>query len=132
VASKFRPDSEKILSSEIIGEFTGKKIAIVLDDLIATGGTVSAVISELVTRKSIASVYLATSHHLYLSEGCERLRGLADKYKLKKFVTTNSIPSQEPFSSLPFVQQRCLSSILCQTINCIHYDRSVSELFFET
>ena len=43
---------------------------------------------------------------------------------------TNSIPQTRTFAELPFFSVRCLSDMLARAINRIHYDRSVSEVFY--
>jgi len=42
IASKYRPHPEETVVTEVIGDFKDKHIAIVLDDMISSGGTVSA------------------------------------------------------------------------------------------
>jgi phosphoribosylpyrophosphate synthetase len=46
-----------------------------------------------------------------------------------RFFVTNGIPKIEEFRALPFVSVRCLSDTLSRTINRVHYNRSISELF---
>ena len=63
MASKFRPRPEEVVLSEIIGDFAGMKVAIVLDDVLSTGGTVEPLIRRLVSEKGIEEVHLAVSHN---------------------------------------------------------------------
>lgn len=130
IASKYRPRPEEVVISEIIGDFGEKKIAIVLDDMISGGRTIYALISKLVEEKSIEAVYLGASHNLCIGRARERLLDLHDNYCLKEVVVTNSIPQTDEFKALPFVSVRCLSDTLSKTINRIHYNRSVSEVFY--
>lgn len=129
IASKYRPRAEEAVISELIGNFVDKRIAIVLDDMISSGGTVYELIKKLVTEKGIEEVYLGASHNLCMTSGYERLVGLYENYNLKEVVVTNSIPQTEAFRNLPFLSVKCLSDALSRTINRIHYNRSVSELF---
>jgi len=130
IASKYRPEPEKVVISEIIGDFAGKRVAIVLDDMISGGGTVEALIKKLVAEKGIEEVYLGVSHNLCVGRARDRLMKLHDDYRLKKVIVTNSIPQTEEFLALPFVLVRCLSDSLSRTINRIHYNQSVSEVFY--
>ncbi len=132
IASKYRPKPEEVIATEIIGNFKGKNIAIVLDDMVSSGGTVFAVIQKLVKEKDIKEVYLGISHNLCVGEALNRLRKLHEEYHLKEMVVTNSIPQTKEFSSEPFVKIRCLSDIISRTINRIHYNSSVSEIFYES
>ncbi len=130
IGSKYRPEPEKVVMSEIIGDFTDKKIAIILDDILSSGGTVHALTKKLVEEKGIEEVYLGVSHNLCLPKARERMKELNEDYGLKEFVVTNSIPQTEDFCSLDFLKVRCLSDTFARTINRIHYSRSVSEVFY--
>jgi ribose-phosphate pyrophosphokinase len=129
VASKYRLRPGEAIISEIIGDFSGKEVAIVLDDMISSGGTVEACIKQLVERKGIEKVYVGVSHNLCSEQARERLSELAANYQLEKVVVTNTIPQTEAFRDLSFVSERDLSDLLARVINRIHYNRSVSELF---
>jgi ribose-phosphate pyrophosphokinase len=129
IASKYRPEAESVVISEIIGDFSKKKTAIILDDMISNGGTIYALTKKLVEEKGIEEVIIGVSHNLCVGDARERLIELNKKYGLVKMVITNSIPQSEEFLSLPFVKVQCLSDSLSRTINRIHYDKSVSEVF---
>jgi ribose-phosphate pyrophosphokinase len=129
IASKYRPQQEEAVITDIIGDFRGKTKAIVLDDMIAGGKTVVELVKELVTRKGIDEVYVAASHNLCLPETRERLEFLHENYNLKRVVVTNSIPQSREFEDLPFFHVRSLAEILCFTMNRVHYNRSVSAVF---
>jgi ribose-phosphate pyrophosphokinase len=77
-------------------------------------------------------VYVGASHNLCMESARERLLTLHTHYHLREVVVTNSIPQTEAFEVLPFVSVRCLSDSLSRTINRIHYNRSVSELFYRS
>lgn len=130
VASKYRPRPEEVVMAEIIGDFEGKKKAIVLDDMISNGGTIHALVKKLVDEKGIEEVYLGVSHNLCVGKARERLSDLHDNYGLKQVIITNSIPQTPEFEELPFVKIKCLSDTMSRTINRIHYNRSVSEVFY--
>ncbi len=130
IASKFRPEPETAEVTDIIGDFRGKTTAVVLDDMISGGGTIHAVVAELAEKRSIQQVHVGVSHNLCVGEARARLVDLHENYGLKKVVVTNSIPQTEEFASLPFVSVRCLSDTLARTINRLHYNRSVSEVFY--
>lgn len=131
VASKYRPRPEEAVISEIIGDFTGKKIAIILDDMISSGGTIYALIKRLVEEKGIEEIYLGISHNLCVGNAHDRLIDLYKNYHLKEITVTNSIPQTAAFQSLPFVSIQCLSDILSRTINRIHYNQSVNEMLYQ-
>ncbi len=129
IASKYRPQAEEAVITDIIGDFRKKKIAIVLDDMVASAGTMFELVQKLVEEKGIEEVHMGASHNLCLPKTAERLQELHDNYNLKSVMVTNSIPQTKEFEDLPFFHVRSLSEILCRTINRVHYDRSVSAVF---
>lgn len=129
VASKYRPEQEEAVITDIIGDFRKKRVALVLDDMISSGGTIYELVQKLVTEKGIEEVHLAASHNLCLPGTRERLEELHAEYCLKGVFVTNSIPQSEEFTCLPFFTEHCLSDILSRVVNRVHYNRSVSELF---
>jgi ribose-phosphate pyrophosphokinase len=131
IASKDRPRPEEVYIQEVIGDFAGKRTAIILDDVISTGGTLAALVRKLATEKKIGEIYLGISHNLCSTRVRDLLIALNTDFGLREVVVTNSIPQTREFTSLPFVSVRCLSDTLARTINRIHYNRSVSEVFYK-
>jgi ribose-phosphate pyrophosphokinase len=129
IAAKFRPKSEEAVITDIIGDFRGKRTALVMDDMISSAGTVESLIRRLVEDKGIEEVHLCASHNLCLQGAYETLKMLREKEYLSTVTVTNSIPQSEVFVSLPFLRVEPLEEIFCRTINRIHYNRSVSEVF---
>jgi ribose-phosphate pyrophosphokinase len=130
IASKYRPVPEKVVISEIIGDFAGKTKAVILDDMISVGGTMEALIRKLVEEKGIKEIYLGVSHCLCLEKAREILLSLHKGYNLKEVIVTNSINQTKTFQEIPFLKIKCLSDTFARTINRIHYNQSVSEVFF--
>lgn len=130
IASKYRPEPEKALVSEIIGNFSGKRTAIVLDDMISGGDTVYQLIRKLSDEKGVKEVYLAVSHNLCTERALAKLRELHRSFNLKKVVVTDTIPQSRDFRSLKFLSVRSLSDTFSRVINRIHCDRPVNDLFY--
>lgn len=131
IASKFRPRPEKALIREVIGDFSGKKIALVLDDMISSGGTVYALIKELAEKKGIEEVYLGVSHNLCLETAYERLLELMQNDGLKEITVTNSIPQTEAFQQIPNFFVKDISKTLSKVIFKLNHNLPVSELFYQ-
>lgn len=127
IASKYRPRPEKAIIQEVIGDFTGKRIAIVLDDMISSGGTVYALIKELVVKKGIQEVYLAVSHNLCLGSARERLLDLIENNGLKEVTVTNSVPQTDAFREINSFSIRDISEVISQAIWQVHNNWPVSE-----
>lgn len=131
VTSKSRPAPEAVGILDIIGEFQDKRQAIILDDLISSAGTIYELTKKIVLEKGIEEVYIAASHSLCVGPALERLTDLYENYNLKKLYITDSIPQSRAMLSLPFVEIRSLADFICHTINRIHYNQSVSEVFLK-
>lgn len=125
VAAKHRPRPEEAEVSEVMGDFSGKRVAIVLDDMINTGGTVEATITKLVEDHGLEDIYLGVSHNLCSEQALERLTMLHERYGLRRMVVTDSVPQTEAYVELPFLEVRSLSDPLARVINRIHYNRPV-------
>jgi ribose-phosphate pyrophosphokinase len=123
IASKYRPRHEEAVIHEVIGDFHGKTVAIILDDMISSGGTVYALVQELVANKGIGEVFLGVSHNLCLDLAGERLEDLHANYGLRQLVVTNTISQTEAFRALPYLTEYDLSPVFSRVINRIHYNR---------
>jgi ribose-phosphate pyrophosphokinase len=130
IGSKYRPRADEAVITQIVGDFAGKRTAIILDDELSTGGTLCALVEKLAQDHGIQEIYFAVSHNRCVPVARERLQGLYDRYGLKQVIATNSIPQTDAFTSLPFFTVKSLSDTLSRTINRIHYSRSVSEVFY--
>lgn len=129
IASKYRPQTDRAIITQIVGDFTGKKTAIILDDELSTGSTFCALVEMLAKDKGIEEIYCAVSHNRCVPAARDRLQNLHDRYGLQEVIVTNSIPQTKEFESLPFLAVRCLSDTFSRTINRIHHSQSVSEVF---
>lgn len=128
VASKYRPQPEEAELSELMGDFSGKRTAVVLDDMISTGGTVEATVRALVDEKGIDDVHLGVVHNLCTARARARLVDLHERYGLRRVVVTDSIPQTEPFQSLPFARVHSLADATVRAVNRIHANRAVDHL----
>jgi ribose-phosphate pyrophosphokinase len=131
IASKYRPRPEEAQVAELIGDFSGKKTAIVLDDMISSGGTIHELVKKMVKEHDVEEVCLGVSHNLCMAKAMDRLLDLHENYHLKEIIITDSIPQTDDFAGLPFLKARSLADTITRVINRIHYNRSVSGLFYE-
>jgi len=131
VASKFRPSKERVEIMEIVGDFTGKKKAIIIDDIISTGSTIYTVAKMLNETKGIESINIAATHLLGVDNCAKNFRKLQEKYNLDKIYTTNSIPLSMALSNLGCVVQANLAQMYTLVINRMFNDESVSSMFNE-
>ena len=90
-----------------------------------------ALVQKLVVEKGIEEVYLGVSHYLGMDIAQKRLLELHRDYHLMEMIVTNSIPQPQTFEELSFVSVYDLSDTFSRVINRIHYNRPVSELFYD-
>jgi ribose-phosphate pyrophosphokinase len=131
IASKNRPQPEQVTTRSLIGNFSGKKKAIILDDMISSGGTLYALVEKLVEEKGIEEIVIAVSHNLCSNRAWDRLNKMHEGFNVKQFITTDSIPQTPAFRELPYTKTLTLADHLSRTINRIHYHRSVSQVFYD-
>ncbi len=132
IAPKVRLSPDQVhIPGGIIGDFTGKTRALIVDDMISGGGTMETLIRKLAeqTGNKKMEIQIAASHNLCLPAACERLQKIGKEFRLEAITVTNSIPQTDTFRELPFARIYSISDQLCRVINRIHFEGSVSEIF---
>ncbi|NNG40021.1 ribose-phosphate pyrophosphokinase [Flexivirga sp. ID2601S] len=119
--SKKRLADDKVVIDTIVGDVAGKR-AIVLDDEIATGGSVIELMDRL-AEQGCTSADVACTHGLFVGRAVERL---STHPLIREVVTTDTVP---PPTDWPQLQVMSVSSLFAQAIARIHDGESVSSLF---
>jgi ribose-phosphate pyrophosphokinase len=119
---KRRPEPNKCEVMEVIGDVQGKT-AIMLDDMIDTGGSIVNGANALILRGA-KDVYAACTHGVLSGGAPERL--IASD--IKKVIITDTIPLPEDRRNGKIVVVS-VADLLADAISRIHDDRSVSEIF---
>lgn len=122
VIDKKRPAPNQSEVMNIIGRVRNK-VAILMDDIIDTAGTIAHG-AEALLDKGVREVYACCTHPVFSGPALERLNGA----HLKEVVFTNTIPVLD---GLPPDKFRVLSvaPLIGEAIVRIHAERSVSALF---
>jgi ribose-phosphate pyrophosphokinase len=107
----------------IVGEVKDK-VAIILDDMIDTGGTIVQS-AEALIRDGASRVYACCSHAILSGSAVEKL----NSSPICELVITNTIPLNEKSMKLERVKVLDVSPILGEAIKRIHNEASVSSLF---
>ena len=115
-------DDERAQARALIGEVSGKH-ALIVDDEIATGGTVFAA-TDFLLQCGAKSVSAAVVHPVLSGRAYQRLA----QSKLERLLVTNSIPLSEP-NPTPRIEVLSVAPLIAEAIARIHDGRSVSELF---
>jgi ribose-phosphate pyrophosphokinase len=106
----------------VIGDVKGKT-AILVDDMIDTGGTISQG-AQLLRREGAKEVYACATHAVFSPPAVERLSSGV----FEEVIVTNTIPvpADRQFDQLTVLS---VANVLGETIWRIHEDSSVSSLF---
>ncbi|GAA1605699.1 ribose-phosphate pyrophosphokinase [Kribbella sancticallisti] len=119
--SKQRLADDRVVIDAIVGDVAGKK-AIVLDDEIATGGSIIELLDRL-KDLGCTQAAVATTHGLFAGKAVERLRSHPS---ITEVISTDTVPRPDGF---PELQVSSVSGLFAEAIKRIHEGESVSSLF---
>lgn len=119
--SKKRLADDQVVIDNIVGDVDGKR-AIVLDDEIATGGSIVELLERL-QEQGCTTASVACTHGLFVGKALDRLK---EHPMITEVVTTDTVPSP---SDWPALEVRSVSGLFAAAIERIHAGESVSSLF---
>ena len=122
ILNKTRPEHDRAEVTEVIGRVKGK-IAVMIDDMILTGGTLIAGASAL-REAGAAEVYACATHGLFPGDAFERI-GASE---LAQVTVTDTVPI-DPINRPANIDVLPVSGLLAETIMNIFADDSVSAIF---
>lgn len=120
IATKHRPERGRAAITDVIGDFAGARVAIVLDDMISSGTTVRELVTALAERTRVDEIRLAASHNLCRPAARETLVELNRSRRLASVVVSDSIPQTAEFTGLPFFEARPLGRRLAELVLAVH------------
>lgn len=120
IVDKRRPRPNEAAIMNIIGDVKGRN-AIILDDMIDTGGTLTKV-ADAIKNAGALKVYAAASHGVLSGEAIDKIQ----KSALEEVVITNSITHD---TNLPKIKVLSIASLLAEAITKIYNDESLNTLF---
>lgn len=121
--SKRRLADDRVVIDAIVGDVAGKDI-IVLDDEIATGGSILELLDRL-REHGVGTIAIACTHGLFTGHAIERLGA---RPEVAEIVTTNTVPLP-PEKRLPNLTVLSIAPLMGEAIRRIHEGESVSSLF---
>jgi len=118
---KERPAQQVAEIGYVIGDVKDK-VAVIVDDIIDTGGTLSAA-AQVVLDEGASKVYAIATHGLFSGDAFETL----SNSPLAGIVVTDTVPLREGAPDL--IQVLTSADILTDSVRRIFLDDSVSEIF---
>lgn len=119
--SKQRMADDRVVIDAIVGDVRDKR-AIVLDDEIATGGSILELLERL-AEEGCRDAAVACTHGIFAGRAVERLRGHP---MISQVVTTDTVPAP---LNWPELQIRSVADLFAEAVARIHAGESVSSLF---
>lgn len=127
VVDKRRVGPEETEVGFVIGEVEGKN-AIIIDDLIATGGSILQA-AKVLKEKGAKDIYVGATHPVLCGTAVEKL----DSPLIKEITVTDTIPLSEQAKNLGAkIKVLSVANLIGEAIRRIHTNRSISSMFTET
>ncbi len=126
IGSKVRLTDTEVEIKSVLGTGVEKRRAIVIDDEIATGGTMVEIVQVLKEQLGTQEFCLACTHGLFTGNALERLNGMDD---ISEVVCTDTVYAPHAEEGLTRLTTLSVASILGDAILCNHEGRSVGALF---
>jgi ribose-phosphate pyrophosphokinase len=123
IVDKRRPKPNESEVMNIIGDVKDK-IAVIIDDMIDTAGTICKAASAIMERGA-KEVYAVATHPVLSGPAVERLA----QSPIKEVIVSDTIPLREEAQRLDKIKVLSVSKLLGEAIRRIHTDDSISSLF---
>lgn len=120
ICDKYRKRANEITSMRLIGNVENKHV-ILIDDMIDTGGTLSAA-SDLIMEKGALSVRAMCTHPVLSGNAYQNITNSS----LTELVVCNTIPIKQ---QSPKIKVLSVAGLFATTFKYIHENRSISSLF---
>jgi len=126
IIDKRRPRADAVEIVHVVGDVAGKN-AVIVDDLISTGGTLVSA-AEALRAKGAIGVDVVVTHGVLTEGALERLQDAP----IDEICITDTIPlpdARRAFDNHPKLRVLSVAPLIAEAIVRVHEGRSVSELF---
>ena len=125
IIDKRRPKPNVAEAMNIIGDVNGK-VAVIIDDMVDTAGTLVAGI-DMLRKNGATKVYACCSHGVLSGPAIERLKNA----NLAEFVCTNTIEQLETLKEFPEMKVISVAPLLSAAIQAVEHDTPLSDALKE-
>ncbi|VEU79695.1 ribose-phosphate pyrophosphokinase [Haploplasma axanthum] len=123
IIDKRRPEPNRAEVMSIIGDVKGK-VAVIIDDMIDTAGTLVAG-AEALLQYGATEVYAAATHPIFSGQAIERINASS----IKKVVVTDTIKLSQAAIDSNKIVQVSMGNLLGESIRHIIEDKPISQIF---
>lgn len=120
---KRRTGPNVAVAMNIVGDVEGK-VAIILDDMIDTAGTLTEAAKAVIKNGAVSVIAVAT-HGVLSGPAIERI----ERSSIDKVIITDTIPLSKEAQSCKKIEQVSIAPLVAKAIHRIHHYDSVSSLF---
>lgn len=125
ILHKRRGDGENVEIAAVIGDVRDRT-PIIVDDIIATGGTILEAVESLLSAGARPDVRVAATHGVFAGKAAQRLAHPA----IKQIVVTDTIETPPAVrEALPTLEVVSIAQLLSDAITRLHNGQSLSALF---
>lgn len=125
VGTKVRLGDSEVEINEILGSGEFGRRAIIIDDEIATGGTMMQMAQRLYEMHGVQEFTLACTHGLFSGNAIERIQNMP---LVNEVVTTDTVYAPHR-TAIPNLHVETIAAVLAEGIRCNHLGQSVGNLF---
>ena len=123
IIDKRRDEPNVAVAMNIIGDIQGKT-AIILDDMVDTGGTLVESAEALIQNGAV-QVYACCTHPVLSGNAEQKI----EQSSIGSLLTTNTVPLSRAAAESPKIDVVSVAEILGEAIKRVYFSKSVSSLF---
>lgn len=120
VVRKIRTTGTSVTAEELIGEIRGRP-AVIVDDMISTGGTIESAVEVLLRRGAAPEIIVAATHGLFVEAAEPRL----SHPSIREVVVTDTIPQKDRPALRLSVSS--VAPVLADTIKRLHRNEPLDD-----